>query len=240
MKSINELLLKIKNKKLLVIFPHPDDESFASAGLILLAKRMGFIVNLLTLTKGGAGRVCINPNGRSLKEVRSEELSKAASLLKIDNLILKDFDDGKLKIRNGWGRAVSEEIQKFDPGIVITYDPTGITGHPDHINVGLGVKKIIHNIIGEKPTLLWVTFGNGNYIRLIPIAIKEYLTHPTYQLNMSLQVIMSKIGAMLCHRSQRYEQVFFIILGMLIFRKEWYHKVDIKKDYPYKYINFNI
>ena len=240
MKSINELLLKIKNKKLLIIFPHPDDESIAAGGLILSAKRLGYEVTLLTLTKGGAGRININPKGRSLKEIRSAELEKASKILGIDNLIIKDFDDGKLKTRNGWNETVKENLLRIKPAVVVTYDPTGISGHPDHINLSVGVKRIINELlIARKTILFWVTL-DGQSKNLVTSSVRRYLTNANYELTMTYSIILSKLKAMFCHKSQRYDKLSEIILRMITTRKEWYHKVDMKKDYPYKYINFNI
>ncbi|MFX5108402.1 PIG-L family deacetylase, partial [Acinetobacter baumannii] len=41
---------------LLVVVPHPDDESFGAGGALLLAKRAGLRTGILTLTRGEAGR----------------------------------------------------------------------------------------------------------------------------------------------------------------------------------------
>lgn len=39
----------------MTVFPHPDDETMASGGLLLAAKRLGWKTVVVVLTKGGAG-----------------------------------------------------------------------------------------------------------------------------------------------------------------------------------------
>lgn len=241
MKNIHSLLKNIKNKKLLVVFPHPDDESFATGGLLICAKKMGFETHILTLTKGGAGRISINPKGKSLKEVRSIELKKSSSVLGVDELILKDFDDGKLKTRNGWNKVVKKEIQRIKPGVIVTYDPSGMTGHPDHIRVALKLKEIVGKIrFKSKPVLLWTSFYPNVVRKFIPSDVRDFLTVAHYENNMTLFESVTKIRAMTCHKSQRYDNLLAILAGVLIVKKEWYHRVDLKKNYPYKYMNFKI
>ena len=239
MKNIEELLKREGNKRMLVIFPHPDDESFASAGVIMKAKSLGYEVTLLTLTRGGAGRISINPKGRSLKEIRSEELMNAAKILGVNDLIIKDFDDGKLKPRNGWSKVVKSLLIQLRPGVVVTYDPTGFTGHPDHITLTLKLKQIIEEASISKPILLWVTLFD-KYIGFLNPELRPYLTKADYELKMTIGELLRKFRAMFSHRSQRYEKIGTILLGMLFTRKEWYHKVSLGKSYPFKYVDFKI
>jgi len=224
-----------------VVFPHPDDESFATGGLLLKAKKLGFETHLLTLTRGGAGRISINPKGKSLKEIRSEELLQSTRILGVDNLILTDFDDGKLKSRNGWCKVVEKCLLKIKPAVVVTYDPSGATGHPDHIKLCLKVKEIVSKLDQKsRPVLVWTTFYPQIARHFVPGEVRNYLVDADYELKLTLLEVITKFRAILSHRSQRYENLFAIVLGMLIVKKEWYHRVELGRQYPYKYIDFKI
>src|SRR3990172_12800689 len=105
MQNITNLLKKYPRASILFIFAHPDDESFVSASLILLAKKLGLKTHLICLTKGGRGLNAYkhmhfakyqNKNG-NLKKIREEELKKAVKILKLNNLILCDYPDAELK-----------------------------------------------------------------------------------------------------------------------------------------------
>ncbi|KKQ37647.1 MAG: hypothetical protein US53_C0013G0006 [Candidatus Woesebacteria bacterium GW2011_GWA1_37_7] len=55
MQDLSTYINVIGAKKLMAIFPHPDDGSFVSAGLFLNAEKLGISTYLLCLTKGGRG-----------------------------------------------------------------------------------------------------------------------------------------------------------------------------------------
>ena len=176
-------------KSLMVIFPHPDDETMATGGLLLYAKLIGWKTIVVTLTKGDAGRLNIHPRGRTVSEIREGELKKAAKILKVSNLIIGDFSDGKLN--NNKSTVISyvkEIIRKHEPGIVLTYDHSGITGHPDHITLSLIVKEIFQNGLGKKSVLFWSTLPKSWQISLHPLAV-PYISKPTHILSLGRLVI---------------------------------------------------
>jgi len=239
MDKLKNILSVTSNKKLLLVFPHPDDESFSSVGVISLAKKIGFKIILITLTQGGAGKIAINPHGKSLKEIRVIELKDAANLLGIDKLIIKDYNDAKLKTEKGWIKWLEKEMLKVNPGVVVTYDHTGISGHPDHITVSRIVKKIMKKKDFKNTILLWPVVSE-NISRFLPDTLNDIRVLPGYYYDLGFEGVYKKVAAIMSHKSQKNGVLKYLIMNILFEHKEWYHKVDIKKTYPYKYIDFEI
>src|SRR3990167_9586391 len=102
MRDVETELKKIKNKRLLVVFPHPDDESVVAGGLIQRALSLGFWVTVVCLTKGGRGKIHINGKGRSAEEIRENEFKQAVTALGVSDFHLWSFSDGELKKIRGW------------------------------------------------------------------------------------------------------------------------------------------
>lgn len=239
MKDLKNILNAVDNKRLLLVFPHPDDESFSSVGVIRLAKSKGFKIILITLTQGGTGKIAINPHGKSLKEIRVMELKDAANLLGIDELIIKDYDDARLKSQKRWIKWLEKEMLKIRPGVVVTYDHTGISGHPDHITVSRIVKKIMKRKELKKTMLLWPVVSD-KISKFLPAVLKDVRVTPGYFYDLGIMGVYKKIAAITAHKSQKNGVLKYLIMNILFEHKEWYHKVDIKNTYPYKYIDFEI
>jgi LmbE family N-acetylglucosaminyl deacetylase len=240
---MNEFLSHDQGKKvLMIIFPHPDDETMATGGLLLVARQLGWQTVAVVLTKGEAGRIHINGLGRSVKEIRTEELKKAARILKIDQLVVDDFGDGCLRGQEEkiekWLLPI---IKKYQPAIIITYDHSGITGHPDHITVSLVVKKLVKKFSGKKPLLLWVSFWKSLTRKWPNQEVVQYYSYPDYQLNLGWGWFKKWLAAR-AHKSQALGKGWFLPLGLTLFLNpyEWYHKVDLKKDYPFRYVDYRI
>src|SRR5436309_14877624 len=78
-----------KERQVLVIFPHPDDEAFGVSGTIATHIESGTPVTYACLTLGEMGRNMGNPpftTREGLPKIRKEELKKAASALGIQDL----------------------------------------------------------------------------------------------------------------------------------------------------------
>ena len=92
---------------LLVIFAHPDDETFGCGGTLALHAEVGHSVGALSLT-------CSDPE-------RSPELKAAAEALGIDEPVI--FEEKNIKLSPGLIRRISEVIVERRPEVVITHLP---------------------------------------------------------------------------------------------------------------------
>ncbi|GGA38958.1 hypothetical protein GCM10007416_09900 [Kroppenstedtia guangzhouensis] len=124
-------------RKLMFIYAHPDDETFASGGTIArYALQSDCEIVLFCATRGEAGKTGNPPlcTQEELGEVRSRELKGAASLLGINRVILGNYGDGRLA-EAPFQQLVDEitrQIRLESPQAVVTFPPHGISGHPDH------------------------------------------------------------------------------------------------------------
>lgn len=243
MKNLNVFLKNYQGEKVLMtIFPHPDDETMATGGLLTVAKSFGWQTIVVVLTRGEAGQIHTNGNGKTAKEIRTTELFKAKRILGIEEIVVDDFGDGRLRGQEEkierWLRPM---IKKYQPGVVITYDHSGITGHPDHITVSLIVKKIARSLKGERPILFWVTFRKSATRKWPNREVVKFFSRPDYQLNLGW-IWLKKWLAARAHQSQSLGKGWPLPLGLTLFLNpyEWYHKVNLKKNYPFKYVDFKI
>jgi N-acetyl-1-D-myo-inositol-2-amino-2-deoxy-alpha-D-glucopyranoside deacetylase len=122
---------------ILGIFPHPDDESYAAAGSLILAARAGARVQIASLTRGERGEWYKRApsDGRRLADVRTEELAEACRLLHADPPHFLDLPDGQLAEADF--PSVVERlvalIRVLRPHVVVGLGADGAYGHPDHI-----------------------------------------------------------------------------------------------------------
>lgn len=137
--------------RLLAVHAHPDDESITTGGLLARCLRSAVRTRLVTCTDGRHGPVnpelgmTLTPDG--LADVRAAELTAAADVLGIGMVDRLGYHDSGMTgsphnqapaafwsqpIDVLVGRIVGV-LRAFRPHVVVTYDPFGGTGHPDHI-----------------------------------------------------------------------------------------------------------
>lgn len=134
-------------KGLLAIFAHPDDETFSTGGTLALVARDGGRARVVCATNGDEGGEGADGDHSMDPEIRRSELRAACAALGIDPPVFLGYRDSGME---GWGPKAGslaladpeevtgrlvDEIRRFRPSVVITFDPGGIYGHPDHVAV---------------------------------------------------------------------------------------------------------
>lgn len=155
-----------KEKHVVIVYPHPDDESFGTAGIIKQFRKQGVPVTYLCGTLGEMGRNMGSPqfaNRETLPEIREEELKVACEFLDI-NYQLLGYRDKTIEFENKF--EVAEHLKgilaELEPSLVITHYP-GHGVHPDHN--ALGVATILAVSMMDKtvrPTL-WASAITNNF-----------------------------------------------------------------------------
>jgi LmbE family N-acetylglucosaminyl deacetylase len=122
------------------ILAHPDDESLGMGGTLAKYSSEGVDTYLVTATRGERGRFGEgkeHPGLETVGKLREAELLGAAKELGIREVRFLDYMDGDLDKAN-----VKEVVQKIaghlrrtKPQVVLTFDPNGGYGHPDHIAI---------------------------------------------------------------------------------------------------------
>ena len=137
-------------RTLLGVFAHPDDESFGPGGTLARYAAQGVQAHVIIATDGDAGSVTEShrrQGGRTLAQERSEELARAAVELGVTSIWNLPYRDSGMRgsADNEHPRALAQQpverlaaelvdyIRRLKPQVVITHDPYGGYGHPDHI-----------------------------------------------------------------------------------------------------------
>jgi LmbE family N-acetylglucosaminyl deacetylase len=146
--------------RLLACFAHPDDEAFTASGVLAASTARGVQVRLVCATCGEEGD--IRQPGvatrETLGQVRHEELRHSCAVLGMQEPVMLGYRD------SGWGdspaqyhpnafvqappwqviQRLVEEIRRFKPHIVLTFEPGGISGHKDHKAISRYTTDAVH------------------------------------------------------------------------------------------------
>lgn len=205
MKSINSTIdLGItSSSRVLVFMPHPDDEAVFISGLLQKISRTNPNIKVITVTAGEKStlRFGLTPN-QDLATVRKAELNAALSILGISDHETWDFPDGGIEYNSASVQSkITKEIAHYQPTHLVTFEPDGIYGHPDHIAVSEAVTKSCP----AATKLLYITVS-PRYIfpKAKKLAKKTSIKplKPTYKMKLHLQESINKIKACRAHHTQ--------------------------------------
>lgn len=149
-----------------VIFPHPDDESFGASGTISKFRDEGIPVTYLCGTLGEMGRNMGNPvfaNRETLSTFRKKELTEAARQLDIQVEML-GYRDKTLEFepRHEVAAHLKERIEALGATIVITHYP-GYAVHPDHDALGAAVVEAVGKMNEANRPQVWMHAISNNH-----------------------------------------------------------------------------
>ncbi|MGI9253222.1 MAG: PIG-L deacetylase family protein, partial [Thermomicrobiales bacterium] len=136
-------------RPILLVFSHPDDETFSSAGVMAEAVSRGTPVTLICMTRGEAGESSIPglDAPEVLGAVRERELRDAMSELGVTDVRFMEYRDSGMPgspatadpraLVNADPDVVVDQlvvtIRALRPAAVMTFGPDGIYGHDDHL-----------------------------------------------------------------------------------------------------------
>jgi LmbE family N-acetylglucosaminyl deacetylase len=124
-------------QSILVVFAHPDDESFGPAAALARYARAGSKVHGLFFTRGQHGQSTLQPapSSEELGRLREADLRDATAAIGFAGIEVLDYEDGKLDLAppRELEAHVQDAIERYRPEVLITFGPGGITHHPDHL-----------------------------------------------------------------------------------------------------------
>src|SRR5262245_40174367 len=136
---------------LLVVYAHPDDESFGNAGTLARYAAEGVAVHYACATRGECGGVApeLLDGYADIAALRSAELACAAQTLGLAAVHFLGYRDSGMagspdnQHPNALVQAESDRvaeqivalIRALRPQVVLTFNPYGGYGHPDHIAI---------------------------------------------------------------------------------------------------------
>lgn len=136
--------------RLLAVHAHPDDETITTGGVLAQCADRGIETMVVCCTCGPARSACAGEADDSCgaaAAVREAELRAACWILGVSHVRLLGYADSGMAASMSndtpgsfWRanvdeavRRLVEHIRAFQPHVVVTYDPNGGYGHPDHI-----------------------------------------------------------------------------------------------------------
>ena len=149
----------IENNRILFVTAHPDDETFGMGGTIAKYQAEGKEIAIICATKGEVGEADADLLARysSMAELRVAEMRCAMQVLGIKDLHFLGYRDsgmpGSPENRHPQafiqapvekvGMDIAYYLRKIRPAVVLTSDPIGGYGHPDHIHAYESVVKAL-------------------------------------------------------------------------------------------------
>lgn len=119
-------------RSVLAVIAHPDDESFGLGAILSAFADRRAELAVLCLTRGEASTLHGVPG--ELRDIRAGELAAAAKVLGVSAVELLGYPDGHLADTTPDELAIPviDFAERFGPQGLLVFDPTGVTGHPDH------------------------------------------------------------------------------------------------------------
>ncbi len=162
-------------QRLLVAIAHPDDETFGIGGTMARLRREGWQITVVCATRGEVGEIS-DPalaTPETLGQVRERELRDACAVLGVEDVRFLDFRDSGMAgtAENADPRAlcnaepaaaveaIAAHIRAVRPDLMITWDPSGGYGHPDHLAVYRHATAAFHQeaVRADGPRALYYT-----------------------------------------------------------------------------------
>jgi LmbE family N-acetylglucosaminyl deacetylase len=134
--------------RILCVTAHPDDESGAFGGALMLAHRAGAETRVLCFTDGQAAHFRGDlPAGEDLGEVRREEMAAACAVLGVTAHEVLHFPDGALDQQSFQEMVgiVVDRIRRWRPHVVLTFGADGgVNLHRDHTMISAVTTAAFH------------------------------------------------------------------------------------------------
>ena len=222
----------------MTIFSHPDDESLLVGGILAKAKEEGVDTTVVILSKGEKGSFKLKKGKKELGKIREREFKRACKALGVSKAVIFNFPDlAFVKVKKELQKRIKQLLREEKPQMVVTHDPSGGYGHPDHIVTSFLVKDVLSELRkeGMKASLYFSVLEEGIRKKSqSPEEVGRFMPKPTIVVDTSL---FTKKKARACreYRSQVSEGklVFFDQIFSRVLKKEFLHKVDFRKKYAY-------
>jgi LmbE family N-acetylglucosaminyl deacetylase len=146
---------------LLLVWAHPDDDVYTSAGIMAAAARAGDRVVDVTATRGEGGSMDEERwPPESMAEVRTAELLRSLEILGVEEhrFLEGPVDvDMQAHLDESGAEQVKAIVADVDPDTVITFGPDGMTGHQGHKDVSRWTTDAFEAVAKPGARLLYAT-----------------------------------------------------------------------------------
>src|SRR5438105_5674372 len=108
----------------MVVFAHPDDAEFGSAGTVAGWTRDGTDVAYVCVTDGSAGSNEPGVRREELAHIREAEQRAACEVLGVRDCTFVGVPDGMVEVTLDLRRAITREVRRFRPDVLVAPDPS--------------------------------------------------------------------------------------------------------------------
>ncbi len=179
----------------LAVFAHPDDEGFGCGGTLAALVAGGHHVTLVCATNGDVGEIS-DPalaTPETLWRVRQRELRQAMDVTGIADVRFLNYRDSGMagtednnhpsSLFQAPEEQVVEQVasvlREVRPDLVITHDPTGGYGHPDHITISSRTESAVGLCRDEAgPLLYYLCFPRSAFQRMWQAMVEADIRPP--------------------------------------------------------------
>lgn len=191
------------DSRVLVFMPHPDDEAVFCSGFLKKLTSNNIPVKLITLTSGEKSTLVFSLEpGDDLAATRRIEQKNSCEILGITDYEILSIPDGGLKLKETEVKEIiTRQINIFKPTHVISLEPDGIYGHPDHI----GLSKFVSEVVTSPINLLYVTIPEFEKKRPVSKMSEKSVINPIipeFCLELKNTETEAKIASLRAHRTQ--------------------------------------
>lgn len=121
----------------LVIAPHPDDETLGCGGTILRLHHEGSKTAVALMTDGNSGR-----KGSDISNIRNNEFARATKIIGFDEIFTLPYPDGKLlEHRTQAKEKIAEIMDETNPDLIFV--PYFLDLNNDHISTNLILRDAV-------------------------------------------------------------------------------------------------
>jgi LmbE family N-acetylglucosaminyl deacetylase len=208
----------VEFERALVVFAHPDDAEFLCGGTVARWAKEGTEIHYVCATDGSAGWNGPDLSRQEVARLREAEMREAADVLGVRSVSFLGFVDGTLEPNLELRRAVTREVRRVRPDIMLTFEPSLWSGrryvnHPDHRAIGEAVLAVVacdaptrpqfpdlldEGLEPHKVTRLWLpTFdGADSFVDIsdtIDLKIEALHRHRSQMENMGMEDVDQRI-----------------------------------------------
>jgi LmbE family N-acetylglucosaminyl deacetylase len=202
----------VRFERALVVFAHPDDAEFGTAGTVAAWTSEGTEVGYVCVTDGSAGSNEPGAVRQELSLIRVAEQRAACGVLGVKACAFLGWVDGEVEPTLELRKAITREVRRFRPDVLVAPDPVRwwdeertYINHPDHRNVGQACMAVVNPDAPTRPQFqdlldegfepfdipnLWIPSSEGDADTFVDISA----------------TIERKIEALRCHASQIGEE----------------------------------
>ena len=195
----------------MVVFAHPDDAEFGSAGTVAAWVNEGTVVEYVCVTDGSAGSNEPGADRDELARLREIEQRAACEVLGVSGCAFLGWRDGEVEATLDLRRAITREVRRFRPDVLITPDPTRFwddertyINHPDHRAVGVASMAVVNPDAPTRPQFAELLDEGLEPFEIKNLWISAYEGDADTYVDITT-TIETKIEALRCHKSQIHE-----------------------------------